>query len=130
MNLNSTSSKGSVTQTKTDMVTTAYKTKTNEESNHSSIGDISSYVELRHKERYELSISDEAIVKAIDKANKSINGVQKKFEYSVHKKSGDIVVKVINAETNEVIREVPPEKFLDLIDKLQEISGTIFDERR
>ena len=88
------------------------------------------YFILRQKQNFELSISDVAMVKAIDKANKAIAGSQKKFEYSVHQPTGDIIVKVLDADTNEVIRELPPEKYLDLIDKLQEISGVIIDEKR
>jgi flagellar protein FlaG len=86
--------------------------------------------ELIHKDKSELSISDEIVVKAIEKANKAIEGVGKRFEYSVHKKTGDIIVKVINKDTNEVIREIPPEKIIDLVAKLQEIVGVIIDERR
>lgn len=91
------------------------------------------YIDLMHKDKFDMSISEEAVLKAIEKANKAISGVSKKFEYSVHKSTGDIVVKVLNAETNEVIREIPPEKLLDIVDKLQEISGavgTIIDEKR
>jgi flagellar protein FlaG len=88
------------------------------------------YINLLHKDKFSLSISEEAVVKAIEKANKSIMGVSKKFEYSVHKSSGDIIVKVLNAETNEVLKEFPSEKLLDLLDKLQEMIGLIIDEKR
>lgn len=86
--------------------------------------------ELARKEKSELSIADEVIVKAIEKANKAINGVGKRFEYSVHEKTKEIMIKVINQETNEVIREIPPEKLLDLVTRLQEICGVIIDEKR
>lgn len=90
----------------------------------------SSYHEMKHKEKYERTISEEAIVKLIDRANKTLMGETRRFEYRVHEQTGEIVVKVCNAETNEVIREIPSEKFLELIDKLQEISGMIIDEKR
>lgn len=87
--------------------------------------------QLMHKKDFELSISEEAVVKAIEKANKAIAGDPHQFEYSVHKPSGTIVVKVVDAETKEVIREIPPEKILDIISKLQELSGgAIIDEKR
>jgi flagellar protein FlaG len=88
------------------------------------------YYILCKKENFELSMSDKVLIKAIDRANKAITGSQKKFEYSVHQPTGDIVVKVLDADTNQVIRELPPEKYLDLIDKLQEICGVIIDEKR
>jgi len=89
-----------------------------------------SYHEMKNKEKYERTISEEAVVKLIDKANKTLMGEPRRFEYRVHEQTGEIVVKVCNAETNEVIREIPSEKFLELIDKLQEISGMIIDEKR
>ncbi|WP_163852951.1 flagellar protein FlaG [Paenibacillus elgii] len=89
-----------------------------------------SSVELMHKEKFELSISEEALVKAIERANKTLAGIPTHVQYSIHKPSGDILVKVINTETKEVIREIPPEKLLDLIDKLQELNGRIIDEKR
>lgn len=87
--------------------------------------------ELLHKKKYELSVSDAALQNAIEKVNKALQGIETKLEYSVHQKTGDILVKVINQETNEVMREIPPEKFIDLVIKLQELSaGLIIDEKR
>lgn len=83
-----------------------------------------------HNKKTVQSVSDEAVQKAVDKVNKILSGTPMKFEYSVHKNSSDIIIKVVNAETNEVVREIPSDKFLDLMDKLQEISGAIFDEKR
>jgi flagellar protein FlaG len=34
----------------------------------------------------------------------------------------------VNRETGEVIREIPPEKFLDMVAKLQELAGILVDE--
>jgi flagellar protein FlaG len=86
--------------------------------------------DVMHKEKYELSISEQALRKSIEKANKAMEGMQRRFEYSIHEKTGDVVVKVINSETNEVVREIPNEKFLDLIAKLQELVGLNIDEKR
>lgn len=87
-------------------------------------------LDLLHKEKYELSLSEQAIRKAIEKANKAMEGFDRRFEYSIHEKTGDVMVKVINSETNEVVREIPNEKFLDLMDKLQELVGINIDEKR
>ncbi|HEX7055705.1 MAG TPA: flagellar protein FlaG [Bacilli bacterium] len=73
---------------------------------------------------------EEAVEKAVDKANKILTGVPKKVEYSVHKAFGDIIVKVLNAETNEVIAEFPPEKILDIVANLIQLQGAIIDEKR
>ncbi|WP_164472823.1 flagellar protein FlaG [Cohnella candidum] len=85
---------------------------------------------LLHKEKYDLTISDQAMRKAIEKANKAMEGIDRRFEYSVHEKTGETIVKVINKDNNEVIREIPNEKFLDLMAKLQELVGLNIDEKR
>jgi flagellar protein FlaG len=78
-----------------------------------------------------LPVSDKVVIEAIEKANRAIEGFAYiSFEYSVHPKTHAIMVKVIDSDTNEVIREIPPEKFQDLVAKLWELSGLVIDERR
>ncbi|WP_211220728.1 flagellar protein FlaG [Paenibacillus terrigena] len=96
----------------------------------SSVDKVITSTELLHKKANELSISDAALQKALEKVNKVLKGIETRLEYSVHKTTGDIMVKVINEDTKEVIREVPPEKIIDLVVKLQELSGLIIDEKR
>jgi flagellar protein FlaG len=40
------------------------------------------------------------------------------------------MVKVVDSETGEVIREIPPEKLLDMFANMLELAGLIIDERR
>ena len=85
---------------------------------------------IMHKQQFELTISDKAIIQAIEKANKSLDGIQHKFQYSVHEKTGQIMVKVINSETDEIIREIPNEKVIDMIAKFQKSISLTIDEKR
>lgn len=39
-----------------------------------------------------------------------------------------IVVKVLNSETKEVIRQIPPEEFIRMAQKLKELSGALLNE--
>ena len=91
-------------------------------------------LELAHQivaaSKGELPISDKVMIEAIDKANKAIIGTRREFEYSVHKPTHAISIKVIDSESKEVIREIPPEKMLDLVAKLWELAGIIVDEKR
>ncbi|MDD4707168.1 MAG: flagellar protein FlaG, partial [Firmicutes bacterium] len=40
-----------------------------------------------------------------------------------------IMVKVINDETDEIIREIPPEKILDMVAKIWELAGLMVDRK-
>lgn len=88
------------------------------------------YQELSLKNKYELSIDEFLWIKMIEKANKAITGATCSFEYSIHEGTKEIMVKVINKETQEVIREIPPEKILDMVAKMWELAGIVVDERR
>lgn len=88
------------------------------------------YQELSLKNKYELSIDESLWIKMIEKANKAITGATCSFEYSIHEGTKEIMVKVINMETQEVIREIPPEKILDMVAKMWELAGIVVDERR
>lgn len=52
-----------------------------------------------------------------------------RLEFSVHDVINEIMVKVIDIETGEVIREVPPEKLLDLKAMAYEELGLLVDEK-
>lgn len=77
-----------------------------------------------------ISISDEQLILAIDRAIKSMQGRPTSLEVSVHEKTNQIMVKVLDNETGDTIREIPPEKTLDFIAKIWELAGLIVDERR
>ncbi|AUS28887.1 flagellar protein FlaG [Paenibacillus sp. P2(2022)] len=67
----------------------------------------------------------EELKKAID----AIQGPQKALEFSVHKETHAVMIKVMNKETGELIREVPPEKMLDVAAKMMELAGLIVDKK-
>lgn len=75
-------------------------------------------------------VSDKAVVDAIVKANKAISVTRTQMEFSIHEKTKEIMVKVINSDTKEVIREIPQEKILDMVAKMWEMAGILIDERR
>lgn len=69
------------------------------------------------------------ISKAIDDANRFLVGKNTKFSYSVHKATGRTVVKLVDIETDEVVKEIPPQKFLDAIANLWEMAGILVDKK-
>ncbi|GAA3412780.1 flagellar protein FlaG [Paenibacillus hodogayensis] len=75
-------------------------------------------------------VSDEQLIKAIDRAIKASQGSETELDFSVHKETKQIMVKVLEKETGKVIREIPQEKMLDFVAKLWEMAGIMIDERR
>lgn len=92
--------------------------------------DIRKAAHLTELEKRELPISEKVVIDAIEKANNAISGANRRFEFSIHAKTKEIMVKVINSDTNEVIREIPPEKILDMVATMWKMAGIFVDERR
>lgn len=75
------------------------------------------------------TISDEQLVKSIEKAIKAMQGRSTSLEFSVHKETQRISVKVLDAESGEIVREIPPEKMLDFVANLWKMAGIMVDEK-
>ncbi|MFD2671985.1 flagellar protein FlaG [Marinicrinis sediminis] len=76
-----------------------------------------------------IPVGEEQLIKAIDRAVMALQGPNTTFEVSRHEKLNAITVKVLNKDTGELIREIPPEKTLDLVAKMMEIAGILIDEK-
>lgn len=66
---------------------------------------------------------------AIAEVNKKMNQ-RTRCEFSYHEKTKRVSIKVIDRDTDEVVREIPPEETLDMLSKMWEISGILVDEHR
>jgi flagellar protein FlaG len=53
----------------------------------------------------------------------------KKLQFVVDHQSHEVTVKVIDAETDKVIKVLPPEELQRLHDRIKETIGFLFDER-
>lgn len=84
---------------------------------------------LRNRQGVNVSVAEEQLIRTIERAVKSLQGPQTTLEISIHEKTHDIMVKVLNKDTGELIREVPPEKTLDLVASMMEIAGILVDEK-
>ena len=72
--------------------------------------------------------SNEQIKKAVEKLNKNLMNSEAVF--GIHEETNRVTIKIVDKETKEVIKELPPEKTLDMIAKAWELAGILVDERR
>lgn len=70
---------------------------------------------------------NERIQKAIERMNAQLPNSEIKF--GIHEKTDRVMIKLLDKDTKEVIKEFPPEKTLDMIAKCMEIAGVILDEK-
>lgn len=72
--------------------------------------------------------SNEQIKQAVEKLNKSMQNSSAVF--GIHEATQRVTIKIVDKETKKVIKELPPEKTLDMIAKVWEMAGILVDERR
>jgi flagellar protein FlaG len=59
---------------------------------------------------------------------KQITRFNRRFEFSVDQSINRIIVKVIDRETDKVIKEIPPQEIQHLLASLREMMGLLVDE--
>ena len=67
------------------------------------------------------------IQSAVKRAN-TMSRTSCQFQY--HEETNRVSIKVIDKDTEEVIREIPSEEALELIQKMWEMAGILVDEKR
>jgi len=53
----------------------------------------------------------------------------KRLSFSLNEKLDQVVVKVIDTDTDKVIREIPPAELQHVHERIREVIGILFDER-
>lgn len=75
-------------------------------------------------------MSRQDISDAVEKLNKTIQIFNKKMKMSYDEESQRVVVKIIDSETNKVIREIPTQEVLEFIHRLHQMVGVFIDSKR
>ena len=70
----------------------------------------------------------ENIKKAVDNLNKNMKNTS--AIYGIHEGTNRVTIKIVDKQTKEVIKELPPEKTLDMISRVWEMAGMLVDEKR
>ncbi len=76
----------------------------------------------------EQQASNDQIRKAVEQLNKSMANSEAVF--GIHEDTNRVTIKIVDKTTKEVIKELPPEKTLDMIARVWDMAGILVDERR
>jgi flagellar protein FlaG len=72
--------------------------------------------------------SKKTIDSVMSEANQRLS--KTRCEYAYDEPTKRVSIKVYDKETDELIREVPPEKSLEMLQRMWELAGIIVDEKR
>lgn len=71
--------------------------------------------------------TEQAYQVAINKLNEFTEHTQRSSKFVFHKDLERYYVEVVDSQTKEVIKEVPPKELLDAYYEMQKLAGKIFD---
>jgi flagellar protein FlaG len=74
------------------------------------------------------SYQNAQIKKAVEDINKKANNSEAIF--GIHEATNRVMIKIVDRDSKKVIKELPPEKTLDMIAKVWELAGLLVDEKR
>ena len=73
--------------------------------------------------------SEKQIKNAVSKINKLLEGEGTHLQYEKHDVLNQMIVKVIDNNTNTVINEIPNKRILDMVAKMCEMAGVLVDKK-
>lgn len=81
------------------------------------------------KESPDKIISAKEAMELTEEMNGLMDDLQTCLGFSIHEKfNHQVVVKIKNRDTNELIRQIPAEELLQIKEKMDEFTGLIFDQ--
>ncbi|GJL74416.1 MAG TPA: flagellar biosynthesis protein FlaG [Nitrosomonas sp.] len=72
--------------------------------------------------------SDIHIEQAVEKIQETVNNMAQNLRFSIDEDTGKTVVKVMDAQTQEVIRQFPSQEAISIARTLDKIQGLLFDD--
>ena len=63
------------------------------------------------------------VVDAVQRVQDYVQTIDRDLQFSIDEDSGRTIIKVIDPETDEVVRQIPPEELLNVLNSLESGSG-------
>ena len=64
------------------------------------------------------ALAREDVQGSVDKLNEMMQSVRRELQFSIDEDSGRTIIKVIDAETQEIVRQIPPEEVMTLVERI------------
>lgn len=87
---------------------------------------INEKIEVKTEEQ---SVSKEKLQQAVDSVNEFLQLNHSASKFVFHEGLDRYFVQVVDTETEEVVKEIPPKKLLDAFYEMQKLVGMIVDEK-
>jgi len=84
---------------------------------------------LQEKKEYNQQELEDEVRESVKDVNEIVDQVKEGLSFQIHEDTEELMVQVIDVNTDEVIKELPPEEMLDLKARIHEMVGILIDEK-
>lgn len=74
-------------------------------------------------QKADASFSLDAVKKAVEEGNSFLQVIRRNLEFKVDEATDKLVVKIVDSESGELVRQIPSEEMLAFIERMQELEG-------
>lgn len=67
------------------------------------------------------------VEKTVESLQAVARALNTRLSFEVDENTGKNIIRVIDSESGEVIRQIPPQEMLDIVSKLKSVIGVLFD---
>ncbi|SEK21537.1 flagellar protein FlaG [Carnobacterium iners] len=85
--------------------------------------------QYQQEQSQEVVFSKEELQKKVDEINEYVLGFNAQFSFKVHEGTGRTFVRLIDMQTHDIIKEIPPEKMMDVVAGIWDLMGIVVDRK-
>jgi flagellar protein FlaG len=82
-----------------------------------------------HKHGSLAELDPNVLKEVAEKTQAFLDDLNIRLDFEVYEETGEMVIRIFNRETEELVRQIPPEQLLRLHHKIAELRGVLFDEK-
>ncbi len=72
-------------------------------------------------------VTSQDVTEFLDSFKDMSKTIQTKLNFTVHEENNEIIIKVIDKESNQLIRQFPSDEMLSIHDKMRDLTGFLFN---
>ena len=83
--------------------------------------------DVTDSETQQAEVAPEQLEEAVASVNEFVQSFSRSLQFNIDDNSGDTVVRVVDQETNDVVRQIPSEEILAISQRIQDLNEQLSD---
>lgn len=77
----------------------------------------------------ENNMTDDEVSEVVKELNSQLSKQTTNLKFGYHTKLKQVMISIVDSNTNEILREIPPKKILDMVAAMMENAGLLIDKK-